>query len=95
MTKEECVEYLTRRAVQIEDANRLDKETGGIFCSLPTRGEIHIFGPEFGSIIDAMQPVVTYRPNKYSDYIEAEFTTQLLGKKYRVYSLLDRGGKRQ
>lgn len=93
MTKEKCIELLTRRAVQVEDANRLDKEAGGIFCGIPNSGEIFIFGPHFLKVIDALQPTVTFRPRE-DEFTDAEFTTELLGKRYRVYGLIKKGGKK-
>lgn len=96
MTKEKAIEFLTRRAVQIEDAMRLDEESGGIFCGIPTQGEIQIY-KHFEELINLLQPVVTYDPNwrcSSGKHTEASFTIELNGKKYKIFTLLNQGGKR-
>lgn len=92
MTREECRDYLIRRAAITEDLIRLQENAGRMFIEVPAR-EIHISSCAWAKVIDAMQPVVTYNPNwqcPTSRRTEAYFTTELFGKIYKVFTLLER-----
>ena len=95
MTSDECRDYLLRRAAITEDLIRLQENTGGMFIEVPDR-EIHMAPNAWPKVIDAMQPVVTYNPNwqcSRGGRTEAYFVTELFGRIYKVFTLLERKDK--
>lgn len=89
--KREMRDVLVLRAAMIEDSIRFDNEFD-FFCGLDTQREIHISSSKFSRVVEWMQAVVTYNPNwkcVSSTAVEAYFYTELFGKKYKVFALLD------
>lgn len=96
MTKFEAMKFLTEAATIKEAGDRLDKEAGGIFCGFDSTKEIHLTEKGFLQIADALQATVTFNPNwceRYPKHTEGSTRIKIAGKQWRVFALLDKGGK--
>lgn len=96
MTKLEAMKLMTEAAMIKEAGDKLDKEAGGIFCVFDGTKEIHLTEKGFMQIAEALQATVTFNPNwceKYPEHTEGSTRIQIAGKQWRVFALLDKGGK--
>lgn len=92
MSKEEMKGILEEIAQAQENICQLYVKTDGLFCNYTDGCKIHIANDRWDEVVNVIQPVVTYNPNwdeRYAE-IEAYFYLDLCGKKYKLFTLLDK-----
>ena len=95
--KERMREVLVLAAARFEETIRLDQKYDYFCFGMGTEREIHIASHRFQYVAECMQAVVTYNPNwscKSGEKVEAYFYEELFGKKYKIFALLEKGGRK-
>lgn len=91
--KEEMIRVLTEYATLKMGLQELDKYSGCIFSSVYEDAEIQVTNRGFEKMIESIQPITHYNPNwtdRYEDIIEGYFHITLLGKQWKVFTLMDK-----
>ena len=88
-------DYLVRIAALQEELYRVSEECD-FYCSGFSTGEIHISSSRFFHLINALGLTVVFDPNwseNHPNCLEAYSHLELNGKRYKVFCIMNKGGK--